>query len=63
MFGFIGLPVKFQVKLTKIGNSLRITIPKPIVDGLGLEQGDILTLIATDSEIKVKRSRRGREQD
>lgn len=54
------MPVKFQVKLTKIGNSLRITIPKPIVDGLNLEQGDILSLIVADSEIKVRKERRRR---
>jgi AbrB family looped-hinge helix DNA binding protein len=59
----LALPVKFQVKLTKIGNSLRITIPKPIVDGLNLEQGDILSLIVADSEIKVRKETRRSRPD
>lgn len=50
------MPVQFKVKLTKIGNSLRITIPKPLVDGLGLNQGDILILTVTDSQIKISKA-------
>jgi hypothetical protein len=34
------LPVQFKLKLQKVGNSLRLTIPKPVVDGLGLKEGD-----------------------
>jgi AbrB family looped-hinge helix DNA binding protein len=51
------LPVQFRVKLTKIGNSLRITIPKPLVDGLGLKQGDILILTVTDDQIKISKAK------
>jgi AbrB family looped-hinge helix DNA binding protein len=51
------VPVQFRVKLTKIGNSLRITIPKPLVDGLGLKQGDMLILTVTDSQIKVSKAK------
>jgi len=51
------VPVQFRVKLTKIGNSLRITIPKPLVDGLGLKQGDMLILTVTDNQIKISRAK------
>ena len=51
------MPVQFRVKLTKIGNSLRITIPKPLVDGLGLKQGDMLILTVTDNQIKISRAK------
>jgi putative addiction module antidote len=57
------LPTRFEVKLTKIGNSLRITIPKPAVDGMGLVEGDTLTLLVTDSEIRIRKASRGKKGD
>jgi len=51
------LPVEFRVRLTKIGNSLRITIPKPVVNGLGLRERDMLVLTVTDSRIMVRKAR------
>jgi AbrB family looped-hinge helix DNA binding protein len=56
------LPVEFRVRLTKIGNSLRITIPKPVVDGLRLRERDTLVVTVTDSQIMVRKAR-GRKQD
>lgn len=56
------MPVQFRVKLTKIGNSLRITIPKPLVDGLSLKQGDMLILTVTDNQIKVSKAKGTRNQ-
>jgi AbrB family looped-hinge helix DNA binding protein len=49
------MPVKFKMKLAKVGNSLRLTIPKPVVDGLGLKEGEILILSVLDDEISVRR--------
>jgi AbrB family looped-hinge helix DNA binding protein len=57
------VPVQFKVKLTKIGNSLRITIPKPLVDGLGLKQGDVLILTVTDDQIKISKAKGRGKQD
>lgn len=57
------MPVQFKVKLTKIGNSLRITIPKPVVDGLSLKRGDMLILTVTDNEFSVRREERKRGKD
>ena len=56
------MPAEFRMKLTKIGNSLRITIPKPIVDGVGLKEGDVLVLTTTDSQIKISKAKERRKQ-
>jgi putative addiction module antidote len=55
------LPIEFKVKVAKIGNSLRATIPKPIVDGIGLKKGDTLILTVSDSEIKIRKANRGKK--
>ncbi|MGP8069372.1 MAG: AbrB/MazE/SpoVT family DNA-binding domain-containing protein [Candidatus Bathyarchaeia archaeon] len=52
------MPVQFKMKLAKVGNSLRVTIPKPVVEGLGLKGGDMLMLSVTDGEIRVRKVRR-----
>jgi len=49
------VPVPFKVKAVKIGNSLRMTIPKPIVDYLNLNRGDELEVTVQDHEILVKK--------
>ena len=54
------MPVKFKVKLTKIGNSLRITIPKPVVGSLGLKCGDVLLLTVPDHEIRIRKESGGK---
>jgi AbrB family looped-hinge helix DNA binding protein len=58
------VPTVFRVKLGKTGNSLKITVPRPIVEGFGWDEGDEIELLVTDSEIVLKRingrSKRGR---
>ncbi len=49
------MPVEFKMKLVKVGNSLRVTIPTEICDALKLVEGDTLGLTLTDGEIKVKK--------
>ncbi len=49
------LPVPFKVKVVRIGNSLRMTIPKPVVDYLKISEGDILEVTVQDSEMAVKK--------
>jgi putative addiction module antidote len=55
------LPIEFKVKVAKIGNSLRATIPKPVADGIGLKRGDTLILTVTDSEIRIRKANRGKK--
>jgi AbrB family looped-hinge helix DNA binding protein len=47
--------VIFRVKLGKTGNSLKITVPRPIVEGFDWKEGDEIELVVTDQEITLKR--------
>jgi antitoxin component of MazEF toxin-antitoxin module len=49
------MPIPFKVKVVKIGNSLRMTIPKQIVDYLKIEAGNILEITVTDSVMTVQK--------
>ena len=49
------MPVPFKVKAVKIGNSLRMTIPKNIVDYLEIKAGDELEVTVQDHEMTVKK--------
>jgi len=50
------VPVPFKVKAVKIGNSIRMTIPKQIVDYLKIGEGDSLEVTVQDSEMVVKKA-------
>ncbi len=49
------MPVEFKVKLVKIGNSLRMTLPKEVCDAIGLKEGNTLGVSVTDTEVKVRK--------
>jgi AbrB family looped-hinge helix DNA binding protein len=49
------VPIPFKVKVVKIGNSLRMTIPKQITDYLKIGEGDTVEIIVTDSIMTVKK--------
>ena len=49
------MPVPFKVKAVKIGNSIRMTIPKQIVDYLKISEGDILEVTVQNGEMLVKK--------
>ncbi len=49
------VPVIFRVKLGKTGNSLRITVPRPIVEGFGWKERDEIVLYVTEQEITLRR--------
>lgn len=49
------MPIPFYVKVVKVGNSLRMTIPKQIADYLKIMEGDKLELTVDDSSITVKK--------
>jgi len=49
------VPVPFKVKAVKIGNSIRMTIPKQIVDYLEIGEGDTLEVTVQDHEMNVKK--------
>jgi putative addiction module antidote len=51
----IHLPIEFKMKLVKIGNSLRVTIPKEIIEALSLKEGDTLGVTLSNSEILIRK--------
>ncbi|MEM3094882.1 MAG: AbrB/MazE/SpoVT family DNA-binding domain-containing protein [Nitrososphaera sp.] len=46
---------KFTGKLVKWGNSVGISLPKPIRDSLNLEAGDEIEIIDKDDSIIIKK--------
>jgi AbrB family looped-hinge helix DNA binding protein len=49
--------VVFRVVLGKTGNSLRITLPKPIVEGFEWEEGDEIVLYVSEGEVTIRRAK------
>ncbi|MDA4120790.1 MAG: AbrB/MazE/SpoVT family DNA-binding domain-containing protein [Thaumarchaeota archaeon] len=50
------MPVVFKVKLGRTGHSLKVTLPRPIIDGFGWKEGDEIVLSVTDQEIILRKS-------
>jgi AbrB family looped-hinge helix DNA binding protein len=51
------VPVVFRVLLGRTGNSLRITLPRPIVEGFNWEEGDEIVLYVSEGEVTIKKGR------
>ena len=49
------LAVPFHVKVVKVGNSLRATIPKEITDYLKIKEGDTLTITVVNQTIQMQK--------
>ena len=47
--------LELKVKVVKIGNSLRITIPKEVAESLSLKEGDTVSIGLDDSRMIVRR--------
>ncbi len=43
--------------LGKTGNSLRVTLPRPIVEGFDWEEGDEIVLYVSEGEITLKKGK------
>ena len=46
-----------KVKVVMIGNSLRISIPKPLAESLGIKEGDEVELSVVGSRVRIELSR------
>ena len=55
------MPLIFRVILGKTGNSLRVTLPRPIVEGFDWSEGDEIVLYVTEGEIVLKKGKDARE--
>jgi AbrB family looped-hinge helix DNA binding protein len=51
------VPLIFRVILGKTGNSLRVTLPRPIVEGFNWKAGDEIVLHVTEGEIILKKGK------
>ncbi len=55
------MPVIFRVLLGKTGNSLRVTLPRPIVEGFQWKEGDEIVLYASEGKITLEKGREAGE--
>jgi AbrB family looped-hinge helix DNA binding protein len=51
------VPVVFRVILGKTGNSLRITLPRPIVEGFEWKEGDEIVLYVSEGEVTLRKAK------
>jgi AbrB family looped-hinge helix DNA binding protein len=49
------MPIQFEMSVVKVGNSLRMTIPKEIVRAMNLEKGDKLLVGMNNGDMIVKK--------
>jgi AbrB family looped-hinge helix DNA binding protein len=50
------MPFEPKVKLGKVGNSYRVTIPVEMIRDLGWKKGDILRIGMNDDTLTVRKS-------
>ncbi|MDG6988452.1 MAG: AbrB/MazE/SpoVT family DNA-binding domain-containing protein [Nitrososphaerota archaeon] len=55
------MPLIFRVILGKTGNSLRVTLPRPIVEGFDWKEGDEIVLYVSEGEITLKKGKGAEE--
>lgn len=55
------MPLIFRVILGRTGNSLRVTLPRPIIEGFDWDEGDEIVLSVTEGEIVLRKGRDARE--
>jgi len=53
----MSMPVKFEVSVVQVGNSLKITIPKQLAKHLELEKGSKVSLHANNRHIIVEKNK------
>jgi len=52
------MPVKFELSVMQVGNSLRITIPKEVAAHLKIKKGDIVELWVDNQHIIIQKKER-----
>jgi len=49
------MPVEFKIKVVKVGNSLRMTIPKEIAEAMKLRVADVVVVTLDDKRMIVRK--------
>ncbi|MCW3985021.1 MAG: AbrB/MazE/SpoVT family DNA-binding domain-containing protein [Candidatus Bathyarchaeota archaeon] len=49
------MPVKFELSVMQVGNSLRITIPKEVCKHFDIKKGDVVELWVDNNHIIAKK--------
>ena len=51
------MPIKLEVSVMQVGNSLRITIPKEVAAHLDLKKGDTVQIWADDNHVFLEKKK------
>jgi len=51
------MPVKFELSVMQVGNSIRVTIPKEVAKHLDLKKGDVVQMWVDNSHIIVEKKK------
>ena len=51
------MPVKFELSVMQVGNSLRVTIPKEVAKHLDLKKGDTVEMWVDNSHIIIEKKK------
>ena len=49
------MPIKFEVSVMQVGNSLRITVPKEVARHLQLKKGDRLIMYSDNAHVVLEK--------
>ena len=52
----VKMPLTISIKIVKIGNSLRMTIPKPVVEALNFQEGDTVEVGIDNNHMVVRKA-------
>jgi putative addiction module antidote len=58
----VTVPVKFKIKVGKVGNSLRVVIPREIAEHVGLKKGDTIEMWADDGHVIIEKGSKTAER-
>ena len=57
------MPLMFNGSVMKVGNSLAVVLPKPLVDNFGIGKGDSMKMIVTDKGIYIPLTSKGQAKN
>jgi AbrB family looped-hinge helix DNA binding protein len=49
------MPIKFEVSVMQVGNSLRVTVPKEVAQHLRIKKGDKLIMYSDNSRVIIEK--------